>query len=110
MSTNTPTTITFPQPKPVQAPLADEQIWPYTGLENTCPYCGTAQTDEQAEDRTVDHIARDLATILRIREALRTEFDFEAPGYDADVYDLLCELDTATRTQAPALAEVLPQS
>lgn len=102
--TATPVTITFPRSQPVQAPLADEQVWPYIGLEDTCSYCGTAQTDEQAEDRNVDHIARDLAAIHRIRKVLRTEFGFENPGYDADVYDLLCELDTATRTQAPALA------
>lgn len=106
--TTTPGTITFTRSKPVQVPLTDEQIWPYIGLEDTCPYCGTAQTDEQAEDRTVEHIARDLATVHRIREALRTEFGFEAPGYDDDVYDLLCELDTVTR-QAPALAEATTQ-
>lgn len=103
--TATPITITFPRSQPVQVPLTDEQIWPYIGLEDTCSYCGAAQTDEQAEDRTVDHIARDLAAIHRIREALRTEFGFENPGYDDDVYDLLCELDQAERTEAPALAE-----
>lgn len=81
----------------------ETDLFPHLGKDETCIYCGIPQTDEQAEQRTFDHVARDLAEIHRIREALRTEFDFEAPGYDADVYDLLCEL--ATATEAPALAE-----
>lgn len=75
----------------------EKDLSPHLGKDETCIYCGIAQTDEQAETRTIDHIARDLAAVHRIREALRTEFDFENPGYDADVYDLLCELATATR-------------
>lgn len=81
----------------------ETDLFPHLGKDETCIYCGTPQTDEQAEHRTIDHIARDLAALHHIREALRTEFDFENPGYDADVYDLMCELAAATR-QTPALA------
>lgn len=97
-----PTTLTL---VPTEA-----DIYPHLGKDDTCIYCGTPQTDEQAEnDRTVEHVTRDLVTLHRIREALRVEFGFENPGFDDDVYDLLCELDTATRATAPALAEALPQ-
>lgn len=84
----------------------EADIYPHLGKTDACIYCGTPQTDEQAEnDRTVEHVTRDLVTLHRIREALRVEFGFENPGFDDDVYDLLCELDTATRTTTPALAE-----
>lgn len=95
-----PTTLTL---VPTEA-----DIYPHLGKDDTCIYCGTPQTDEQAEnDRTIEHVTRDLVTLHRIREALRVEFGFENPGFDDDVYDLLCELDTAVK--AAALAEALPQ-
>lgn len=94
-----PTTLTL---VPTEA-----DIYPHLGKTDACIYCGTPQTDEEAEQRTLEHITRDLAAVHRIREALRTEFDFENPGFDDDVYDLLCELDTAVK--AAALAEALPQ-
>ena len=79
----------------------ETDLFPHLGKADSCIYCGTPQTDEQAENRTVDHIARDLAEIHRIRESLRVDFGEEHPGYDADLYDLLSELTAATRP-APA--------
>lgn len=95
--------------RPTGAGLAptEKDLWPHLGLDNACIYCGCFQTDERAEtDRTVAHVVRDLAAVHRVRETLRTQFGIEHPGYDDDIYDLLCELDTAEQTAALAESEV----
>lgn len=99
-------TLTDRGPAVLDRSPTEAELFPHLGKDDACIYCGVFQTDEQAEaDRTITHIARDLAAVHRVRETLRTQFGIEHPGYDADVYDLLCELDIATRAQAPALAE-----
>lgn len=92
-----PTTLTL-------APT-EKDLFPHLGKDDACIYCGAPQTDEETEDRSLEHVTRDLVALHRIRETLRVDFGYDNPGYEADVYDLLCELETATRATAPALAE-----
>lgn len=78
-------------------------LFPHLGKDDVCIYCGVLQTDEQAEVRTVEHVTRDLVAVHQVKETLAREFGIDSPSYEDDVYDLLCDLDTATR-QAAALA------
>lgn len=82
----------------------EADLFPHLAKDDVCIYCGTIQSDAAAEIRTVEHITRDLVAVHRVKETLAREFGIDSPSYDDDVYDLLCDLDTATR-QAPALAE-----
>lgn len=85
----------LPTPRTAARP-SEKDLFPHLGKEDVCIYCGCFQTDEQAEaDRTIEHVSRDLVALHRIRESLRVEFGIDNPGYDDDVYDLLCELETA---------------
>lgn len=93
--------ITALHPTRLDRTPTDEELFPYTGKVGICIYCGAIETDEDAENRTADHIQRDLLAIHRTNEGLKATFGIDHPGYQMDVYDLLCELDAAS---APALA------
>lgn len=69
-----------------------------------CIYCGDLIPDEQIEEsrRSVEHVLRDLLAVHRTREALAREFRIDSPGYESDVYDLLCDLDAASEAEALA--------
>lgn len=81
----------------------EADLFPHLDKEDVCIYCGCFQTDEQAEIRTIEHITRDLLAVQRVKETLAREFGVASPGYEDNVYDLLCDLDTAHREEAPAL-------
>lgn len=101
---------------PIRAPFAtvpvrplahrsptDAELFPHLEKDDTCIYCGRFQTDEQAGQRTADHIQADLVAVHRASEALIRDFGLPHPGYQHDVYDLLCELDNTLRDAAPTL-------
>lgn len=73
----------------------EAELFPFLEQVDVCIYCGRPQTDEQAEHRTTEHITEDLLAIHRHDAALRRTFGAPHPGYEDDVYDLLCELDAA---------------
>lgn len=64
--------------------------------ETNCPYCGAYQEDP--EDRSTEHIAWDLVVTHRSYEGLRAE-GLDVDGVNADIYDLLCELDFIAREE-----------
>lgn len=81
----------------------DAELFPFLDLVDVCIYCGRFQTDEHAEQRTAAHIQADLVAVHRASEALIRDFGLPHPGYQHDVYDLLCELDNTLRDAAPTL-------
>lgn len=98
---------------PIRAPFAsvpvrplahrsptEAELFPHLEKDDVCIYCGHFQTDEQAEQRTADHIQADLVAVHRASESLIGDFGIPHPGYQDDVYDLLCELDDAVRAAA----------
>ncbi|WP_122940954.1 hypothetical protein [Brachybacterium sp. EE-P12] len=94
----------LPGPPP-RAPLPTEaELFPFLGVDDVCIYCGRFQTYEEAEQRTATHIRADLLAVHRTNEALMRDFGEQHPGYQDDVYDLLCEPDSAV--PAPAVEAV----
>jgi hypothetical protein len=80
----------------------EAELFPFLDQVEVCIYCGRFQTDEQAEQRGAEHIQRDLVAVHRASEALIRDFGVPHPGYQHDVYDLLCELDNAVYAAAAA--------
>lgn len=78
----------------------EAELFPFLGVDDVCIYCGRFQTDEEAEQRTATHIRADLLAVHRANEALMRDFGTQHPGYQDDVYDLLCELDAAVPDRA----------
>ncbi len=90
---------------PIRLTVPTHVLVPAPGTEGVCIYCGRFQTDEEAErNRTREHVIADLLAVHRAAVALAAEFGVDSPGYADDVYDLLCELDTADKDAAEGKA------
>lgn len=86
----------------------EAELFPLLDQVEVCIYCGRFQTDGQAERRTADHIQADLVAVHRASESLIRDFGVPHPGYQHDVYDLLCELDNTVRPAVSAPLEFEP--